>query len=109
LTPLDERSLACLLEPQEKMVMATSILKFNRHGKCEQRILILTNQAILNILKNSSILKVFIKKFVKVEDKYEIRRRIPLKKLYGITITPNRHEHMFLLHVSHDHDYYYQA
>ena len=70
--------------------MSTNILKFNRHGKCEERILVLTNQAILNILKNSNILKTLFKKIVNFEDNYEIKRRIKLTNLYGITMTPNR-------------------
>jgi hypothetical protein len=84
-------------------------MKFNRDGKCQERILVLTNQAILNILKNNNIIKAFMKKFVNFEDKYEVRRRIPLPQLYGITITPDRKSNAFLLHVVNDHDYYYKA
>ena len=50
-----------------------------------------------------------MKKFVHLDDKYDLRRRIPLTQLYGITLTPNRSSDSFLLHVTNDHDYYYKA
>ena len=43
------------------------------------------------------------------EVKYEVKRRINLSTLYGITIAPNRNSNVFLIHVLNEHDYYYKA
>lgn len=50
-----------------------------------------------------------MKKFVQFTDNYEVKRRIHLVSLYGITISPNRASNVFLIHVINDHDYYYKA
>lgn len=50
-----------------------------------------------------------MKKFVQFEDNYELKRRINLSTLYGVTIAPNRNSNVFLIHVINDHDYYYKA
>jgi len=50
-----------------------------------------------------------MKKFVQFEDNYELKRRIQLASLYGITISPARGSNVFLIHVINDHDYYYKA
>ena len=101
--------MSVLLQEHEKVVVSTRIMKYNRDGKCQERILVLTNQAVLNIYKNHNPLKAFMKKFVNFEDKYEVRRRILLCNLYGITMSPNRSSAVFLMHVVNDHDYYYKA
>lgn len=43
------------------------------------------------------------------EDNYEVKRRMNLVDLYGITIAPNRNSNVFLIHVINTHDYYYKA
>ena len=43
------------------------------------------------------------------EDNYEVKRRMNLVDLYGITIAPNRNSKVFLIHVINTHDYYYKA
>lgn len=50
-----------------------------------------------------------MKKFINFQNKYEIKRRILLSNLYGITITPNRSSNVFLIHVNQEHDYHYRA
>lgn len=50
-----------------------------------------------------------MKKFINFQNKYEIKRRILLANLYGITITSNRSSNVFLIHVNNEHDYHYQA
>lgn len=90
-------------------MLSTNIFKYNSEGKCQQRILVITNIAILNILKSENIIKTFMKKFINFQNKYEIKRRILLTNLYGITITPNRNSNVFLIHVNNEHDYHYRA
>jgi len=46
---------------------------------------------------------------VQFEVNYEVKRRINLSALYGITIAPNRNSNVFLIHVINEHDYYYKA
>ena len=50
-----------------------------------------------------------MKKFINFQNKYIIKRRIPIVNLYGITITPNRKSGVFLIHVQNEYDYYYEA
>jgi len=70
---------------------------------------VLTNIAILNIIKTENIIKSLMKKLINFQNKFTLRRRIPLNNLYGITVTPNRNSNIFLIHVNNEHDYHYQA
>ncbi len=44
-----------------------------------------------------------------MSNRYEIKRRILLQNLYGITISSNKTSNIFLIHVLNGHDYHYRA
>jgi hypothetical protein len=50
-----------------------------------------------------------MKKFINMSNRYEIKRRILLQNLYGITISSNKTSNIFLIHVLNGHDYHYRA
>lgn len=89
--------------------MSLAIWKYNSDSKCQQRILVLTNTALLNILKTENIIKSIMKKLLNFQNSYTLKRRIPLQNLYGVTLPANRNSPLFLIHVRNEHDYRYRA
>lgn len=75
----------------------------------QERIFLLTNQAIYNIAKRSSLIKSLVSKLITLHSKYTIKRKIPLKQIYGITLSKAKENGEFLLHVVDENDYRYCA
>ena len=71
----------------EKIVLSCMVTKYNEAGYRQERVLILTENAIYNIKKN------------------KVKRRIPYEKLDAITISTTSSE--FVLHVNDEYDYRY--
>lgn len=69
----------------------------------------MSNEAIYNIAKKSGLIKSFVSRLISLQSKYSIKRRIPLKCIYGITLSKSRENGEFLVHVIDDYDYRYCA
>lgn len=65
-------------------------MKINEEKMVQERIFLLTNEAIYNIAKRSSLIKSLMSKLISWQCKYSIKRRIPLKQIYGITLSKSK-------------------
>ena len=91
----------------ERVVLSTAIWKINREGKTQERIFVLTDRAVLNMVQTNNLIKTFVRKFVAMDNRYEVRRRMSLSQVWGVTMTRNRNSQAFILHIKNDHDYHY--
>lgn len=76
--------------------------KYNHVNKKQERILCITDKAVYNI-SPAKFLQKLISRVVSVR----IKRRIPLNKIYGMTLS--RFGTQFIIHVPDEHDYLMQS
>jgi len=77
---------------QEKVVMSVKLVKINKRGKEQNRILLLTDKALYN-LKPKEIRK--------------CQRRIDLEKIVSVTVSSTSQE--FAIHIPEEYDYRYKS
>ena len=84
-----EKSIIKLLEPDEIILMTCMISKFNRKNKRQERNLLISTKAIYGMSKKT------------------LKRKIPLPKVAGLTVSKMGTE--FVLHVPDEYDYRYSS
>lgn len=85
---------------QEEVLKFSEVLKVNAAGKKQIRYLVLTNQAVYNIVPKKAL-------FGKSTMALKVQRRIELSKLLGITVTSPEVSD-FVTHVDQEHDYWFK-
>lgn len=94
-----------ILQPNEKIVGSCDVEKFNDSNKLQPRILLITNLAVYNIQRNENFIKSMMSKLLSFQNKFTVRRRIPLETIDAITMSNQNKNNEFVLHVAHQHDY----
>jgi len=77
---------------QEKVLYSEKVLKINKRGKEQERVLLLTDKAIYNL---------------KPKDFGKCQRRIDLEKVVSVTVSNESKE--FALHIPEEYDYRYKS
>jgi len=78
------------LEPDETVKISTSLFKFNKKGKKQERNLLITNKHVFNLGKGQ-----------------DVKRKIPISKIAAITVSKVSSE--FVIHVPDEYDYRYSS
>jgi serum/glucocorticoid-regulated kinase 2 len=78
------------LGPQEHIVFSTTIVKYNKRNKAQERKLVVTNKFVYN-----------------VKSKSNIARKIELAKILGITKSVCSSE--FVIHCPDEYDYHFSS
>lgn len=65
----------------------------------------MTDLAVYNIQRNENFIKSMMSKLVTFQNKFCVRRRIPLEHIEAITISNQDQNEEFVLHVLAEHDY----
>lgn len=73
-------------------------MKYNHKNKKQERILCVTDRAVYNITPAK-----FLNKLISIVASVRIKRRIPLNKIFGMTLS--RFGTQFIIHVPDEHDY----
>mmetsp|Transcript_32937 Transcript_32937/g.53283 ORF Transcript_32937/g.53283 Transcript_32937/m.53283 type:complete len:531 (+) Transcript_32937:127-1719(+) len=76
---------------KEELILSEIVTKINRKNKEQQRVMVITNKAIYNLIR----------------DKYTCKRRIPIQAVGLITESTSSDE--FVLHVPSEYDYRYKS
>ncbi len=84
-------------------MLSSSTYKFNHVDKKQQRILVITNKNILNITPQKFINNIFAKMISSVR----IKRKIPLYKIFAVTVS--RFGYEFVIHVPDEYDYRFRS
>ncbi|EGR30983.1 protein kinase domain protein [Ichthyophthirius multifiliis] len=95
----EDKCVQSILEPGEKILLSSLIYKFNHVNKKQERILCVTNKNIYNILPPKFLSNLLSK----VINSARIKRKIPLNKLFGLTVS--RFGYQFIIHVPGENDY----
>jgi len=78
------------LEPDEQVRISTSLFKFNKKGKKQERNLLISNKNVFNLGKGQ-----------------DVKRKIPISKIAAITVSKVSSE--FVIHVPDEYDYRYSS
>lgn len=73
-----------LLEVDEKILFSGNLPKINKHANSQERILIVTSKNIYNIAPDNNILS---KLSFFLAPQTSVKRKIPIDKVWGITIS----------------------
>ena len=84
-----EKTIQKQLEVGETVLFSSIVFKFNEVNKRQERTLLITNFNVFNLSSKT------------------VKRKIPIKKIYGITIGVIGTE--FVLHVPEEYDYRYSS
>jgi len=84
-----EKSITKQLDVDEKIANSCMVHKFNKRMKRQERSLMITNKAVYNLSKTT------------------IKRKIPVTKIVGITVSKMSSE--FVLHCPEEYDYRYSS
>lgn len=85
----NEKSITKILEPGEHVLFSSLLYKFNEVNKRQERTLLITTHNLYNL------------------SKLTVKRKIPIKRVYGITIGLIGTE--FVVHVPEEYDYRYSS
>lgn len=87
----------------EKIILSSTVFKFNHVNKRQERILLLTNRNIYNIA-HGGVIKNLLAKMIQ---SIRIKRKIPLEMVEAVTIT--RFGTEFVIHVPKEYDYRFSS
>lgn len=93
------------MEPGERVILSSLITKVNQNQKKQERIIVITNKAVYNIVpKSENAFWQFVGKIIPIQ---KIKRRIKLTSLFGVTYSKIGTE--FVIHVPTEYDYRFQS
>jgi len=81
----------------EQVILSTTLYKYNKRFKRQERFILVTSKAIYNISSFRALFKL----------KYRVKRRIDLKKVSAISVSNISSE--FVIHVPSEYDYRYAS
>jgi len=84
-----EKNITKSFEPDEKVILSCMTHKFNKKAKRQERGLLITSKALYNLSKTN------------------IKRRIPITKIVGVTLSKTSYE--FVIHIPEEYDYRYSS
>jgi serum/glucocorticoid-regulated kinase 2 len=85
---------------QETVVFECQLVKYNHVNKRQERLLVVSEKFIYNILPNETF-------FSRFSSSYRLRRKIGLEKVTGVTMSQSGFE--FVIHIPGEHDYRYSS
>jgi len=98
----------CNFAADERILYSSLIQKINQKAKAQERVLLITNKAIYNLvpLEQSGL---FTHLLSKMFHSLKVKRVIPLDKISAISVSSNYMSFEFVIHVKNDYDYRYDA
>eukprot|EP00357_Protocruzia_adherens_P002555 CAMPEP_0115016588 /NCGR_PEP_ID=MMETSP0216-20121206/27543_1 /TAXON_ID=223996 /ORGANISM="Protocruzia adherens, Strain Boccale" /LENGTH=535 /DNA_ID=CAMNT_0002387107 /DNA_START=45 /DNA_END=1652 /DNA_ORIENTATION=- len=93
----DDRTIIRILEEEEEVILSLKLQKINRKGKVQDRILLITNLGIHNVVRS----KVFFTESI------TSKRKIPFEEVCGVSVAKASFE--FVLHCPNEYDYRYSS
>ena len=99
----DRVVLIIFLTSSEKILLSTTVFKFNKRDKRQQRTLLITNKAIYNISRQN----ILTQAISWLSSSFSIKRRIEVDKISAITVSDMSGE--FVIHVPDEYDYRYTS
>ena len=85
------RAILDLLEPNDSIIFSCKLIKINHRGRNQERFMLITKKYIHNIKKK------------------KLRRKTLINDICAITKSSIKKNNQFVIHVSGDHDYYYES
>jgi len=102
----NKQELRNLLDVEERVLFSGLIPKINKHSASQDRMLIVTNKNLYNVQPDANILT---KLTFFLAPQASVKRKIPIDKIWGITISSSHLSDQFVIHTEGDYDYRYDG
>jgi len=102
----NKQELRNLLDVEERVLFSGLIPKINKHSASQDRMLIVTNKNLYNVQPDANILT---KLTFFLAPQASVKRKIPIEKVWGITISSSHLSDQFVIHTENDYDYRYEG
>jgi hypothetical protein len=102
----NKQELRNLLDVEERVLFSGHIPKINKHSASQDRMLIITNKNLYNVQPDANILT---KLTFFLAPQASVKRKIPIDKIWGITISSSHLSDQFVIHTEGDYDYRYDG